>query len=112
MLRDGQLRDLDCVIESQDHRIELEGILKGRLLQLSAVKRDTYSLIRVLRDRSSLTLIVCMDEASTSSLGNMCQCFTTLSVKKFFLMSFIYDLSVSSDNAFAVPNSQSRQHWC
>ncbi|KAK4827886.1 hypothetical protein QYF61_022309, partial [Mycteria americana] len=39
------------------------------------------------RAKSNLTLNVSRDGASTTSLGNLCQCFTTLSIKNFFLVS-------------------------
>ncbi|KAK4815356.1 hypothetical protein QYF61_001344 [Mycteria americana] len=41
----------------------------------------------ILRAPSSLTLNVSRDGAPTTSLGNLCQCFTTVIVKKFFLIS-------------------------
>ena len=46
------------------------------------MNRDTYSYIRLLRALSSLTLSVSRDGASTTSLGNLFQCFTT-----FFIIS-------------------------
>lgn len=45
---------------------------------------DTYSLIKLLKGWSSLTVIVPMDGASTTSLGNMFQCFT-IPIKKKLL---------------------------
>jgi len=41
----------------------------------------------VLRALSNLVLNVSRDGASTTSLGNPFQCFTTLTVKNFFLIS-------------------------
>ncbi|KAK4818403.1 hypothetical protein QYF61_012324 [Mycteria americana] len=43
--------------------------------------------MRLLRAPSNLTLNVSRDGASTTSLGNLVQCFTTLIVKNFFLIS-------------------------
>jgi len=51
------------------------------------VNRDTYSWSRLLRTPSSLTLNISRDGASTTSLGNLFQCLTTLTVKNFFLTS-------------------------
>ena len=52
-----------------------------------AMDRDTYSYIRLLRALSSLTLSVSRDGASTTSVGNLCQRLTILTVKYFFLIS-------------------------
>ena len=52
-----------------------------------ALNKDTYSYIRVLRAPPSLTLSISGDRASTTSLGNLFQCLTNLTVKNFFLMS-------------------------
>ena len=43
----------------------MEKILKGHLVQLPAMNRDTYSKIRVLRALSSLTMKICRNRAST-----------------------------------------------
>ena len=51
------------------------------------MSRDACSYIRLLRAPSSLTLSISKDGASTASLGNLCQCLTTLTVKNFFLIS-------------------------
>ena len=48
---------------------------------------------------SSLTLDVSRDGASTTSLGNLCQCLTTLTVKNIFLISSP-NLTPSSLNQF------------
>jgi len=65
----------------------LDGTLKAIWFNSPAMKRDTYSYIRVLRAPSSLTLSASRDGASTTSLGNLFQCLTTLTVKDFFLIS-------------------------
>ncbi|KAK4830027.1 LOW QUALITY PROTEIN: hypothetical protein QYF61_008365 [Mycteria americana] len=64
------------------------GTFKGHLVQpLPAMSRDIFSWIRLLRAPSNLTLNVSRDGASTTSLGNLCQCFTTLIIKYVLLMS-------------------------
>ncbi|KAK4829865.1 hypothetical protein QYF61_007257 [Mycteria americana] len=50
-------------------------------------RRDIFNYIRLLRAPSNLTFNVSRDGASTTSLGNLFQCFTTLTVKNFFLRS-------------------------
>ena len=59
------------------------------------MNRDTYSWVRVLSAPSSLVLSVSRDEAPTASLGNLCQCLTTLIIKYFFLISNLNLLSLS-----------------
>ncbi|KAK4826030.1 hypothetical protein QYF61_003851 [Mycteria americana] len=61
-----------------------------------AVSRDIFNLIRLLRAPSNLTLNVSRDGASTTSLANLLQCFTTLIVKTFFLISSLNLPSFSS----------------
>ena len=63
----------------------LEGTFGGHLAQLPAMSRDVFNWVRLLRAPSNLTLNVLRDGASTTSLGNLCQCFTTCIVKNFFL---------------------------
>jgi len=53
---------------------ELEGTLKGHLVQLLCKEQGHL----LLRAPSSLTLSVSKNRASTSSLGNLCQSLTTL----------------------------------
>ena len=61
---------------------ELEGVtLKGHLVQLPCNVQGCLQLHQVLRALSSLTLDVFRDGTSTTSLGNLCQCITTLTVK-------------------------------
>ncbi|KAK4831893.1 LOW QUALITY PROTEIN: hypothetical protein QYF61_020040 [Mycteria americana] len=76
---------------NQNHRIiecfGLEGTFTGHLVQPPCNSRDIFKSIRLLRASSNLTLNVSRDEASTTSLGNLFLCFTTLIVKNFFLKS-------------------------
>jgi len=58
--------------------------LKDFLSNCPALNRDTYSWIRLLRALSSLTLNVTRNGAATTSLGNLCQCFTYPNHKKNF----------------------------
>ncbi|KAK4814017.1 hypothetical protein QYF61_004647 [Mycteria americana] len=51
----------------------------GPLVQPSCKSRDIFNQIRLLRAPSSLALSVSRDGASTTSLGNLGQCLTTLS---------------------------------
>lgn len=75
----------------QYHKIinsfELEGTIKGHLIQLLSVNKDIYSWITLLKAQIRLTLNVTKDGASTTSLDNLYQFLTTFSVKNFLLMS-------------------------
>jgi len=51
------------------------------------MSRDISNSARLLIALSNVTLNVSRDGASTTPLGNLCQGFTTLTVKNFFLMS-------------------------
>jgi len=55
---------------------------KGHLVQLLCNECTHLQPHQVLRALFSMTLNVSRDEALTTSLGNLCQCFTTLIVKK------------------------------
>lgn len=63
------------VIESQ-HGLSWKEHLK--IIYLVVIGRDTSHKIRFLKVQSSLTLNTPNDGASTTILGNMFQCFTTL----------------------------------
>jgi len=67
--------------ECRDHRIELEGTFKGHLAQLPCSEQGHLQLHQVLRAPSRLTLGVSRNGASTP-LSNLCQCLTTLIIKK------------------------------
>jgi len=51
------------------------------------VSRNIFNQTRLLRALSNLAVNVSRDGASTASLGNLFQCFTSLTVKNFFLIS-------------------------
>jgi len=51
--------------------------------------------MRLLKAPSNLALNVSRDGAATTSLGNLCQCFTTRVVKNFFLIASLNLLSFS-----------------
>lgn len=74
-------------LSGEDHRVielfELEGALKGHLVQCN--EQEHLLLNQVLRAPSTLTLIVSKDKASTKTMDNLSQCFTTLTVKDFSL---------------------------
>ena len=63
---------------------ELEGSLKSHLVQLPCNEQGHLQLHQVLRAPSSLILSVSRDGAPITNLVNLCQCFTTLTVKKPF----------------------------
>jgi len=46
-----------------------------------------YTRTRLLKATSNLALNTAREGAPTASLGNLCQCLTTLIVKNFFLMA-------------------------
>jgi len=75
------------------HRITewfgLERTFKGYLVHPPAMSRDICNQIRLLRAPSNLAWNVSRDGASPTSLGNLCQGFTTLSIKNFFLISIL-----------------------
>ena len=63
----------DLFIES----FELEGTIKGHLLQLPCNEQGHLQLDQMLEAPSSLTLSVFRDGAPTTSLGNLSQCLTS-----------------------------------
>jgi len=54
-----------------------------------AMGRDTFYQNRLLKAPSSLALNTSREGTSTASLGNLCQCLTTLIVKNFFFISHL-----------------------
>ena len=73
------------------HRITecfgLEGTFRGHLAQPPCSEQGHLPLDQVALSPSYLALNVSGDVASTTSLGSLFQCFTTLIVKEFFLIS-------------------------
>ena len=65
----------------------MEGTFKGHLVQHPCSKQSHLQLDQTARSpvTSNLTLNVSRDGVSTTSLGNLFQCFATLIVKNFFL---------------------------
>ena len=51
------------------------------------MSRDIFHQTRLLRAPSNLASNTAREGASTASLSNLCQCFATLMVKNFFLLS-------------------------
>ena len=88
---EGRGTSHDKSSESQNQRtiklLELGGTTKGHLVQLPSREQGHLQLNQVFRAPSSLILSVSRDGASTTSLGNLFQCFTTLIIKTFFLIS-------------------------
>jgi len=80
----------------------MEGSFRGHLPNPPAVSRDIFSYGRLLRALSNLALNVSRDGASTTSLGNLSQCFSTLIVKNFFLISGLNLPSLSVKPLFFV----------
>ncbi|KAK4830856.1 hypothetical protein QYF61_013785 [Mycteria americana] len=73
---------------------------------LRAAQSSSRSEEQLLGDPSNLTLNVSRDGASTTSLGNLCQCFTTFIVKNFFLRS---SLNLPSSSLKPLPFVPSQQ---
>ena len=76
---------------SHIHRIiecfGLEGTFKGHLAQTLCSEQGHLQLDQVAQSPVQLALNVSRDGASTMSLGNLCQGFTTLVVKNLFFIS-------------------------
>jgi len=67
--------------------LELEGTLKGHLVQPPCNEQGHLQQIRLLRAPSSLTLSISRDRVSTTSLGILFQSLTILITKSFFFKS-------------------------
>ena len=72
------VRKLPCSFHRTTECCGLEGTFRGHQVQPPAVSRDIFNRIRLLRVPSNLSWKVPRDGASTTSLGNPFQCFTTL----------------------------------
>ena len=79
-----------------------KGPLKVMWSNSPAMNRDIYSSEPLQPDLGCLP----KDRASTTSLGNLCQCLTTLIVQNFFLISSL-NLSRSS----LKPSSLAQSQW-
>ena len=66
---------------------ELEGTLKGHLVQLPCSEQGHLQLHQAAQSPVQPDLQCLKGWASTTSLGNLFQCLTTLSVKNLFLIS-------------------------
>ena len=51
------------------------------------MSRDIFHQTRLFKAASNLALNTAREGAATASLSNLFQCFTTLTVKNFFLIS-------------------------
>ena len=69
----------------------MEGTSEGRLVQLLCNEQGHPQLDQVAQGVIKLALKVSMDGAATTSLGNLFQCLTTLSVEDLHLTE-IYPL--------------------
>jgi len=67
--------------------LALEGTSESHLVHFPCNDQGHHSLIRLPKALSRLALNVSRGGASTTSLGNLFQCLTTLTVEDFFLMS-------------------------
>ena len=76
--------------------LELEGTFEDHLVQLLYNEQEHVQLDQAAQGLiHSFTLKVSSDGASITSLGNLFQCLTTLTVKDFFLISNLNLLSLS-----------------
>ena len=73
---------------------ELEGTLKGHLVQLPCNEQGQLQLHQVLTAPYSLSMAVCRDGAATTSLSNPFQYFTTLTVKKIIKKTYTRTFSL------------------
>jgi len=74
------------IMESQN-ALGWKGPFKAISSNPPAISRDIFNWIGLLRAPSNMAWDVSRDGASPTSLHNLCQGFTTLSVKNFFLIS-------------------------
>ena len=69
--------------------IWVEGIFKGHLVQLPC-NEQRHLQVKLLSAPSSLTFSISWDGASTTSLGNLFQCFTTTTWKTHTLKTYYF----------------------
>ena len=67
----------------------LGGTFTDHLNHPSCNEQGHIQLHQILRALFNIMLNISKGGASTTSLGNLCQCFTTLIVKNFFLISYL-----------------------
>jgi len=95
--------------QSKQYRIielfKFEGTFQRPSGPTPCKEQGHLQLHQVLRALSSLTFSVCRNGASTGSLGNLCHCLNTLTVRNFFLV-FHLDLPAFSLKHFSVVMSQ------
>ncbi|KAK4829425.1 hypothetical protein QYF61_004300 [Mycteria americana] len=77
------LRSAVLNLQQPENCIDIGDFQRPKLI----VDRSFIAIIRLLSVLSNLTLNVSRDGASTTSLGNLCQCFTTLIITNVFLIS-------------------------
>ena len=81
-----QEEELFCGQQAITEWFQLEGTSKGRLVPLPALSRDTHSSISA--QSPFQPDCGCLQGWGTAtSLGTLCWCFTTLSIKNMFLIS-------------------------
>jgi len=73
------------------------------------MSRDIFHQTRLLRVPSNLALNAAREGTATASLGNLFQCFTTLMVKNFFLIS---NLNLPSFSLEPFPPCPISTHRC
>ena len=76
-----------CFHQRITESFELEGTLRGHTVQPPSNEQGHPQLHQGAQSTSSLTLAVSRDGASTTSLGNLCHCLTTVTVKNFLISS-------------------------
>lgn len=85
-----------------DHQSQNTSCWKGspKVIQSnpSAISRDIFNQVSLLRALSTLTSNIFRDGASITSVGSLFQCFTSLIVKKFVLKSSVSQPSFSLIN--------------
>ena len=86
---------------------ELEEIIKGHLFKFPCNEEGHLQLHQVLGVQSRLTLSVSRDRASTTSLGNLCQCLTAL-IENFFLILNLNFSSFSLNPFLLIPLQQTQ----
>jgi len=100
----AQVRVLHRIIEW----FGLEGTLKIIWFQPPCDEQGHLPLDQVAQSSIQLALNTAREGAATASLGNLCQCLTTLIVKNFFLIS---DIPLCCPPLAVLANPNSRKRW-